>query len=352
MTMNLNELLFFSCFLVFVIGMLLVDLGIFSKDNHAIKTKEAIIWTSVWVFFSIVFYLLLMFHGELVHGKCDPKDLQAMIMKYEHPFSITGLSADKALSVFNHNMASEYITGYIVEYSLSVDNVFVMILIFTAFGVEKRYYKRVLFWGILGAIIMRFLFIFLSSALIARFGWIMYVFGGFLVFTGIEMFVNRNRKKKIEPDKHPVMKYASRYFRVSSRSYGGNFKVKLDGKWFITPLFVVLLIIEFSDVIFAVDSVPAVFAITRDPYIVFFSNIFAIMGLRSLFFLVQGIMDRFHYIKEGLSVLLVFIGAKMLLHHWFEHIGFTTNMSLLVILLILLTSIAASVIFPKKHTLV
>lgn len=226
-----------------------------------------------------------------------------------------------------------------------------MVLIFSAFAVEKKYYKRVLFWGIIGALILRFLFIFLSAALIYQFSWILYIFGVFLVFTGIKMFLSRNKEDKIDSEHHPIVKFASRFFRVYPTFVKEKFWIKENGKYFITPLFIVLLVVEFSDLIFAVDSVPAIFSISKDPYIVFFSNIFAIIGLRSLFFLVVNIINLFHYLKTGLSVLLIFIGTKMLIHSWLEEIGFTTAHSLYVILGILITSILASLAFPKKQKL-
>ncbi len=245
-------------------------------------------------------------------------------------------------------MALEFITGYVVEYALSVDNIFVIIVIFTSFSVREIYYKKVLFWGILGAIIMRFGFIFLGGALIQKADWILYIFGAFLIFTGIRMFLNRDDDDSIEPDKHPVVRLASRYFSVFPRYVGSHFFVRRRGKILVTPLFVVLLIIEFTDLIFAVDSVPAVFAVTKDPYVVFFSNIFAILGLRSMFFFLTNIMHLFHFLKTGLAALLLFIGGKMLAHHQLEKVGFRTEYSLYVILSILAISIIASLLFPKR----
>ncbi len=346
--MNVNEILFFGVFIFLIAGMLLFDLGVFNKSSHVISYKEAIFWTFIWVGLSFAFFVLLKTHGDLIHGPTSTADVKELIIKYDHPLNVEGYTNVDAISAYRTNLSLEFLTGYLIEYSLSVDNVFVMILIFTAFGIEKRFYKRILFWGIAGAIIMRFVFIFLSSALIQRFEWILLVFGGLLVFTGVQMFRNRNKEERIDTAKHPVVKFTSKHFRVDANYIGQKFWIRKNGKWFMTPIFIVLLIIEFTDVIFAVDSVPAIFAITKDPFIVFFSNIFAIIGLRSLFFLVSNIMAKFHYLKEGLSVLLTFIGVKMLLHHWFESIGFTTSDSLLVVLGILLVSIAASVAFPKK----
>jgi len=196
--------------------------------------------------------------------------------------------------------------------------------------------------------VMRFLFIFLGATLISQFHWILYLFGAFLVYTGVMMFINRNNEDEIDPENHKVVKFASKYFAVHPKFEGGKFFVKIDRKKFITPLFLVLLIIEVTDLVFAVDSIPAIFSITKDPYIVFFSNIFAIMGLRSMFFLLVNIIDKFHYLKTGLAVLLAFIGLKMLAGDYAEKIGLTTGMSLLIILGILVVSIGASLLFPKK----
>jgi tellurite resistance protein TerC len=222
-----------------------------------------------------------------------------------------------------------------------------MVLIFTAFGVNKRHYHKVLFWGIIGAIVMRFTFIFAGAALISQFNWILYLFGAFLVYTGIRMYINRNDEKEIDPQNNKIVKFASRYFTVHPKFEGNRFFVTIDHKKLITPLFLALLTIEFTDLLFAVDSIPAVFSITKDPYIVFFSNIFAILGLRSMFFLLVNVMDRFHYLKTGLAALLTFIGLKMLAANYVDKIGLTTGNSLLVILAILALSVGASLLFPK-----
>ncbi len=348
-SVNTNEFVFFSVFIVGILGILLFDLGVFNRKSHVVHFKEAIFWTFVWVALAMGFFIVLRTHGDLIHGPENLADVQALIAKFGHPIDITGMNDAQAIAAYRHNLSLEYLTGYLIEYSLSVDNVFVMILIFSAFGVQQSNYKRILFWGITGALVMRFIFIFLSSALIQRFEWILYVFGGFLVITGIQMFRNRNKEEKIDTAKHPVVRFTGRYFRVDKEYTGQKFFIRKNHKLYITPLFIVLLIIEFTDVIFAVDSVPAIFAITKDPYIVFFSNIFAIIGLRTLFFLLSNIMNKFHYLKVGLAALLTFIGVKMLAHTWLEKIGFTTMDSLLVILGILSVSIVASLVFPKKE---
>jgi tellurite resistance protein TerC len=328
----------------------MLDLGIFDRKSHEVPFKEALIWTGVWVFLSFAFYMLLRTHGDLIHGLDSVEAIKAQVEQYNHPIDIDGLSYEQALRLYRHNLSLEYFTGYLIEYALSVDNVFVMILIFLAFKVQKMYYKRVLFWGILGAVVMRFLFIFLSAALIQKFDWIMYIFGAFLVITGIKMFISRNKEEKIDAEAHPMVKLASKFLPVYPHFFRQHFWFRKapSYKLYFTPLFLVLLVIEFTDVVFAVDSVPAIFSVTLDPYIVFFSNIFAILGLRSLFFVVVNVIDLFHYLKHGLSILLAFIGTKMLLKEPLHDIGFTTAHSLYVVVGILVLSILASLIFPDK----
>ncbi len=348
--MNLSELLFFGIFLIFIFTILIIDLGLFNRKSHVISFKESLFWTTLWVSFALGFYFLILTNGQLIHGISDLDHLQQIIQKFQHPIQISGLSFDEALRVYQQNLGLEYITGYLIEYALSVDNVFVMIMIFMAFGIEKQYYHRVLFWGILGAVMMRFIFIFAASALIQQFAWTLYLFGILLVYTGVKMFINRNKEDKIDTAHHPVVRFASRYFSVASTYKGQKFTIRKDGKRFITPLLIVVLVIEFTDVIFAVDSVPAIFSITKDPYIVFFSNIFAIIGLRSLFFLLTNAMSYFHYLKHGLAILLTFIGVKLLAHHWLESFGFETQHSLYAVLFILGMSMVASMVFPSKTT--
>lgn len=343
-----NELTFFLGFMLFIILMLAIDLGLFNKKDHAVSLKEAAIMSFIWVSFALGFYFLLLKEGHQLHGIENFAQLKSITEAHLHNITLIPENLEASLQIYRKNLALEFITGYVVEYALSVDNIFVMVLVFTAFGVQEKYYHRVLFWGILGALIMRFLFIFLGAALINEFGWILYLFGAFLVYTGVMMFIQRNQEEKIDPENHKVVRFASRYFSVYPQFAGNKFFIRENGKRMVTPLFLVLLIIEFTDLIFAVDSIPAIFAVTKDPYIVFFSNIFAILGLRSMFFLLVNVIHKFHYLKTGLSFLLVFIGVKMLAHSWLDSIGFTTAHSLLVIVLILAVSIAASLIFPKR----
>lgn len=345
-----HEVLFFGGFMVFIILMLAIDLGLFSKSNKAVSLKQAAIMSAVWVSFALIFYVILRIWGDELHNIDNFDQLAAVTKKHLHDITLLPGNFEESLAIYRNNLALEYITGYVVEYALSVDNIFVMVLVFTSFGVKPEYYHKVLVWGIIGAVILRFIFIFIGAALIAKFGWILYVFGFFLVYTGIMMFVNRKQDDDIDPQNHTVVKFASKHFKVYPTFVNGNFFHREDGKKYITPLFLVLLVIEFTDVIFAVDSIPAIFAVTKDPYIVFFSNIFAILGLRSMFFLLVNIIHKFHYLKVGLSFLLVFIGAKMLLHDWLTSWGFKTSHSLLIIVGILLLSVVASLIFPKKET--
>ena len=344
MSFNLNELIFFSSFLVFILLMLMIDLGVFQKHSHTLKFRESLTWTLVWISISLVFYLLIRYHGNWIHGADTLAAIQERIDKFHHPVTIRGLSLEDAISRYNKNLSLEYLTGYLIEYSLSVDNIFVIILVFISFKVRTKYYKRVLFWGILGAVVMRFLFIFVSSVLIQRFAWFLYVFGAMLVIIAVKMgyeFLSGKKEEKIDTEHHPVVSFMSKYFRVTREDHEEKFWISRGGKILFTPLFIVLLIIEFSDVLFAVDSVPAVFSVTLDPFIVFFSNIFAILGLRSLFFLVMDVMNRFHYLKLGLAFLLGFVGVKMLLSHF---IKLSTNHSLIVIASILAISVIASLI--------
>jgi len=343
-----NELIFFFGFLTFIVLMLAIDLGLFNKKDHEVSFKEAAIMSSIWVAFALAFYVILRLWGDQLHDIQDFAHLQEVTSKHFHNIRLIPENFAASIDIYKKNLALEYITGYVIEYALSVDNIFVMVLIFTSFGVPPKFYHRVLVWGIIGAVVMRFLFIFLGASLINRFEWILYLFGVFLVYTGINMFITRNEEEEIDPENHKVVRFASKYFSVYPQFVGHNFFHKENGKKFITPLLLVLLVIEFTDLIFAVDSIPAIFAVTKDPYLVFFSNIFAILGLRSMFFLLVNIIHKFHYLKVGLAFLLVFIGVKMLAHHWLEMIGFTTAHSLYVIIGILAVSVIASLLFPKK----
>ena len=294
-------------FHVFVLTLLIIDLGVFNRKAHVVSVREASIWTTVWVTLSAMFCGLLYFWK----------------------------GGDSAL---------KFATGYIIEYSLSVDNIFVFVLIFASFRVPAEFQHRVLFWGILGAIIMRGLFIGLGTALINQFHWIIYVFGAFLIFSGIKMAFHKD--EEMHPEDNPVVKFFRRFVPMT-RSYSGkDFFVRENGRLMATPLMLVLVIVETSDVIFAVDSIPAIFAITTDPFLVYTSNLFAILGLRSLYFLLAGVVDKFHYLKLALSIILTFVGVKMVSGAFGLHIG--TGLSLAVIGGVLFSAIVASVVRAKR----
>jgi tellurite resistance protein TerC len=294
-------------FNVFILAMLALDLGVFHRKSHIVSLKESLTWTGVWV------VLALLFNVGVWHYAGSTKAL-------------------------------EFFTGYVIEKSLSVDNVFVFALLFSYFAVPPTYQHKVLFWGILGALIMRAIMIAAGAALITKFAWIIYVFGGFLILTGIKMIVKR--EEEIHPERNPVVRWFKKLMPVTPEYRGDKFFVRENGIRMATPLFVVLLLVEFTDLIFAVDSIPAIFAVTKDPFIVYTSNVFAILGLRSLYFALAGVMDKFHYLKIGLGVVLAFVGVKMILAHTAWKID--TLVSLGVIVLILATSVVWSLLKPKK----
>ena len=275
-------IIFFSCFLLIVGILLALDLGVFHKKDHLITFKEAAIWTGIWIGFSLLFYLFILFKAEWIHGAFSLEQIQMLNVKHGHDLNLVGATYEEALQMYRHAMSMEYITGYLLEKSLSLDNIFVMLMIFISFSVDKKYYHRVLFYGILGAIVLRFIFIFAAAALIQKFTWILLIFGGILIFSGIKMFVERNKKETIDVENHPAVKFLAKRKLATTQFDGHNFFSKIDGRWLCTPLFVVLIVIEFSDLIFAFDSIPAIFSVTQDPFVVFCSNIFAILGLRSL----------------------------------------------------------------------
>ncbi len=271
-------------FNLFVLAMLALDLGVFHRSAHAVTVKEATIWSVVWISLAMVFNLgIYLFWNQLVPNSAYS-------------------NGDAALSFF---------TGYLIEKSLSVDNIFVFVLIFSYFSVPPQYQHRVLFWGILGALVMRAALILVGAALIKEFHWIIWIFGAFLIFTGIKMAFHKN--EELHPEDNPLIKLFRRMMPVTQNYDGSKFFVRNAGKLMATPLFLVLLMIESTDLIFAVDSIPAIFAVTQEPFIVYTSNVFAILGLRSLYFLLAGVMDKFYYLKLGLSVVLTFVGIKMLM---------------------------------------
>lgn len=278
-----NNLLLWIGFNVFVIIMLALDLGVFHRKNHVVGMKEALTWSGVWIGLALLFNAAIYF----------------------------GIIGDYATPLIEKQKGLEFLTGYLIEKSLSIDNIFVFLLIFSFFRVPDLYQHKVLFWGIIGALVMRAIFIFAGVALIEKFHWIIYVFGVFLIITGINMI--RNKDKKMDPEKSIIIKLFRKIYPVHNDYVGSKFFIVKDGKRYATLLFIVLLFIEFTDLIFAVDSIPAILAITPDPFIVYTSNVFAILGLRSLYFALAGIMHRFKYLIYGLAGILMFVGLKMCL---------------------------------------
>ena len=305
-----NSILFWVIFNVVIIGMLALDLGVINRKAHKIALKEALIWSGIWIALALIFNVFVL----VEYGKT------------------------KAL---------EFLTGYVIEYSLSIDNIFVFILIFSYFSVKPQYQHKILFWGILGALIMRGIFIFAGVALINRFHWIVIIFGAFLVFSGFKMLFQKD-EIKVEPEKNGLVRLFRKFLPVSDTLHGDSLFVRQNNRLVATPLFLVLLVIESTDLVFAVDSIPAILAITKDTFIVYTSNIFAILGLRSLYFAVSGIMGLFRFLKVGLAIVLAFVGFKMLIS--FLHIEIPILLSLGIIISTLLVSILASVIIKSKES--
>lgn len=296
-----------TLFLLFVFFMLALDLGVFHRRAHAISTREAAIWSAVWVTISLLF--------------------NAWIWQ-EH-------GAAKGV---------EFFTGYLIEKSLSVDNIFVFLVLFQYFRIEPRYQHRVLFWGIFGALVMRGVMIAAGVVLIARFHWILYIFGAFLVWAGIKMLFHK--AQDIHPEHNPVFKLARKFLPVTQNYVGQKFFVREGGIWRVTPMFLVLLVVETTDLAFALDSIPAIFGITRDPFIVFSSNVFAILGLRAMYFLLAAAIPYFRYLNYGLSLVLVFIGVKMLIEKW---LPIPTGLSLAIVGSMLAIAVAASLLTAKPE---
>lgn len=301
-----TPIIFWIFFNVFVLLMLALDLGVFHRKSHEVSVKEALTWTFVWIFLSLIFNVIIYFWK-------------------------------------GQQQALEYFTGYLVEKALSVDNIFVFIMIFTYFQIPTKYQHKVLFWGIIGALIMRVIFIFAGVALLERFHFTIYIFGALLIFTGIKMF-NHN-SSKIDPNKNPVLKFFKKFMPVTQTLHDDKFFTKIDGRRFATPLFLVLILIETTDLIFAVDSIPAILAITQDQFIVYTSNVFAILGLRSLYFALAGVIHRFWLLSYGLAVVLIFVGIKMTLIDFYK---IPIEWSLLFIAAIITASIFLSLKFEKK----
>ena len=306
----LSEVWMWVAFNAFVLAMLAVDLGVLHRHAHEVTLKEALAWSGIWIALALLFALGLY-------------------------------------SWYGPQPALEFLTGYIIEKSLSVDNIFVFILLFSYFRVPARYQHKVLFWGILGALVMRAIFIFAGIALLQRLHWVIYIFGALLIVTGIKMATEKD--KEIHPDKNPVLRLFRRLVPVTENYHADHFFVKQGSHYAATPLFVVLLVVETTDVIFAVDSIPAILSITVNSFIVYTSNVFAILGLRALYFALAGVMQLFHYLHYGLSAILVFVGAKMLLSDVYK---LPVVVSLGVIAGILLIAVIASVMRPHQRDVV
>lgn len=312
-----SNVIFWVAFNIFVLVMLALDLGVFNRKAHEVKFKEALSWTAVWITLAAVFAVLIYFFGHQMTGN-------------------TGRP--------NRVMTLEFITAYIIEESLSVDNLFVFLLIFRYFKVESKYQHKVLFWGIIGALLMRAFFIIAGVSLINRFHWVIYVFGLLLLYAGFKLL--KGTGEAVDPGKNPLVRIARKYLRVTEHYEGGEFFVVRHQRNYATPLFLVLLVVETTDLAFAVDSIPAVLAISRDPFIVYTSNVFAILGLRSLYFALAGMMEMFHFLHYGLALILMFIGVKMLGSHYFE---IPIVWALGVVIGVLLLSMALSLAFPKRE---
>jgi len=305
----MDDIYFWILFNVFVLVMLGLDLFVFHRNAHEVKIKEALLTSLFWIMLAMGFNVLIYF------------------WRGEQP-------------------AVEFLTGYLIEKSLSVDNLFVFILIFNYFKVPLKYQHTLLFWGVLGALVLRAIFILVGVALIAKFHFLIYIMGAFLIYTGIKMAFSHGNEE-VDPQSNPLVKFASKHLRITKKAEGGKFFVRDKGKLYATPMFLVLIMIESTDVVFAVDSIPAILAISKDPFIVYTSNVFAMLGLRALYFALAGIMQLFHYLHYGLSLILAFIGLKLLLSDIY-HIDM--RYALLGVGGILAISIIASLLFPKKDS--
>ncbi len=301
------ELILWISFNIFILLMLALDIGVIQRKTHIIKVKEALLWSSVWIILALLFNVFIYYE-------------------------------------FGKEKALEYFTGYILERSLSIDNIFVFVLMFSYFKVPEEYHHRVLFWGVIGALISRAALIGVGSVVVAKFGWILYIFGGFLVYSGFKMAFQS--QVNIEPENNVAVRTFKKVFPVTTGYHEGKFFIIEKSKRFATPLLIALLAIEFTDIVFAFDSIPAIFAVTKDSFIIYTSNIFAILGLRTTYFALSGLMNKFHYLQIGLAMILIFIGMKMLITNFYK---ITLGYSLGIIAIILLASIIISILNPKKE---
>ncbi len=332
---------FYGLFLVFILGMLALDLGVFHRHAHVVSMKEALGWSVVWISLALLFCF-----GFWQYALWKFPEYQPLL---DHLMA-QGLAGDELLQrtrALANQSALEFLTGFVVEKSLSVDNIFVFIIVFNYFAIPREYQHRVLFYGILGALVFRTIFIALGAFLM-QFHWIIWVFGAFLIFTGIKILLSSDQQ--VDPEKNFVIRILRKILPVTPQLEGQRFFVKKDHVLYATPLFVCLAFIEVSDIVFAVDSVPAIFAITKEPLIVFTSNVFAILGLRALFFLLAGVMHKFYLLQYGLGIILIFVGLKMVWLNTLMDGKFPISWSLSIICGILTLSVVASLVFPKKET--
>lgn len=343
------EAVFTIAFLGFIVFVLLVDLVLVGRKVHVISAKEAFIWSAIWIALGVSFYFFLIHFGHLLHGIETVEHLKEIADKY-NPYLTLDYSKpfEILLEEYKKSQAINYLSAYFIEKTLSIDNIFVMLMILQGFAVPEKDYKKVLFWGILGAIVLRFTFIFAGVAIIQRFEWVLIIFGVFLLYQGIKILVEKD-KKATNPKDSKLIRFLSNHINILPDYSNDRFWLRKDKKLFFTPLFLVLVMIEFSDLVFAFDSIPAIFAVSRDPFIVFFSNIFAILGLRSLFFLVANLVNRFRFLKHGVSLLLIFIGFKLVLHNNLKGWGFQPEYSLYIIAFIMVGSIVLSMLVPGKE---
>ena len=343
-----KEVIFTVAFLAFIIFVLLVDLVLVGRKVHVISAKEALIWSIIWITLGVSFYFFLIFFGHLLHGIESTDQLKEVVGKF-NPYLQLDFNQpfEKLLEAYRKSQAVNYLSGYFIEKTLSIDNIFVMLMILQGFSVPEKDYKKILFWGILGAIVLRFAFIFAGVAIIRKFEWTLLIFGIFLLYQGIKILIEKEKKAK-DPKDSKIIRFLSNHINIHPDYDHDRFWLRKNGKLFFTPLFLVLIMIEFSDLIFAFDSIPAIFAVSRDPFIVFFSNVFAILGLRSLFFLVVNLVGKFRFLKPAIAILLIFVGLKLLLHTYLKSWGFQPEYSLYFIAFVMITSILLSIIFPRK----
>ena len=308
--------IFWLVFNLFVLAMLALDLGVFRRHKRVVSFREALGWTVVWIGLAGIFALLIYWFGQSMVGSTRP----------------------------NSQLSLEFVTGYVIEQSLSVDNLFVFLLIFRYFSVPRRFQHDVLFWGVIGALVMRAIFILTGVTLLQRFHWVIYIFGAILVYSGFRLL--RQHGAEVHPERNPLLRAFRKLFRLTEDYEGSRFFVRREAITYATPLALVLIVVETSDVLFAVDSIPAVLAVTREPFIVYTSNVFAILGLRSLFFVLSGMIETFRFLHYGLSIILIFIGIKMLAS---EYVQIRTEIALLAVAGILLVSVVLSLVLPRRE---